>query len=397
MAEYVYIDATGTVLPDTSETLAVVEAEFRDALGQELVLDPATPQGRLIAAEVSARDNFLRNNAALANQINPNLAGGVFLDAIWALTGGARLPATQSVARGVTLGGTPGTLIPENSQARTSSGDIFETLGDVTLDAGGLATVDMRSVDFGPVPAPAAAINTVVSGVLGWESVTNPEVAELGRLVESDVASRARRRVTLALQGVALPEAIISALYDTPGVRSLAFRENVTDAAAIIDGVLLGAHSIYAVVDGGSDLDVATAILANKSLGANYNGVTVVNVTEPASGQVYAVRFDRPTLVPIKVRATVKVQGALSDVAASVRAAILAYAAGEIDGETGFIVAQSVSPFELAGAVNRQAPAVYVQKMEIALLAGVLAVAEIPLTIQQLATINVNNIEVVIV
>ena len=396
MAEYQYIDETGTVLPDTSETLATVEAEFRDALGQELVLDPATPQGRLIATEVTARDNFLRNNAALANQINPNIAGGVFLDAIWALTGGARIAATQSVARLVTLAGTPGTLIPVGSQARTGTGTIWETLSDATLDPLGVASVDMRALEFGPVPAPIGAINTVVSGVLGWETVTNPTAAELGRLQESDVASRARRRVTLALQGVALPEAIISALYDVPGVRSLTFRENYTGVPAVIDGVLLVEHSVYAVVDGGSDLDVATALLANKSLGANWNGATSVDVVEPTSGQTYTVLFDRPTLVPVKVRATVKVQGSLTDVAASVRAAILAYANGEIDGETGLIVGQSVSPFELAGAVNSQTPAVYVQKMEIAKLPDALAVAEIPLTIQELATINVNNIDVVI-
>jgi uncharacterized phage protein gp47/JayE len=396
MAEYVYIEETGVILPDTSETLATVEEEFRDALGQELVVDPATPQGRLIATEVSARDNFLRNNAALANQINPNIAGGVFLDAIWALTGGQRIAATQSVARLVTLAGTPTTLVPAGSQARTSTGTIWETLADATLDALGVASVDMRALEFGPVPAPIGAINTVVSGVLGWETVTNPTAAELGRLQESDVASRARRRVTLALQGVALPEAIISALYDVPGVKSLTFRENYKGAPLVIDGVLLVEHSVYAVVDGGSDLDVATALLANKSLGANWNGVTSVDVVEPASGQTYTVLFDRPTLVPIKVRATVKVQGALSDVAASVRAAILAYANGEIDGETGLIVGQSVSPFELAGAVNALTPAVYVQKMEIAKLADPLAVAEIPLTIQELATINVNNIEVVL-
>lgn len=396
MAEYVYIEETGVILPDTSETLATVEDEFRDALGQELVVDPATPQGRLIATEVSARDNFLRNNAALANQINPNIAGGVFLDAIWALTGGQRIAATQSVARLVNLAGTPGTLIPAGSQARTGTSTIWETLSDVTLDALGAAAVDMRALDFGPVPAPIGAINTVVSGVLGWETVTNPTAAELGRLQESDVASRSRRKVTLALQGVALPEAIISALYDVPGVKSLTFRENYTGAPLVVDGVLLAEHSVYAVVDGGSDLDVATALLNTKSLGANWNGATAVNVVEPVSGQTYTVLFDRPTLVPIKVRATVKVQGALADVAASVRAAILAYANGEIDGETGLIVGQSVSPFELAGAVNSLTPAVYVQKMEIAKLADALAVAEIPLTIQQLATINVNNIDVVI-
>jgi hypothetical protein len=394
MADFIYIESTGTVLPDTSDTIDTVEAEFRDALGQQLVVDPATPQGRLISTEVSARDNMLRNNAALANQINPDLAGGVFLDAIWKLTGGQRLPATQSVALAVTLAGTPATFVPEGSQARTGAGAIFQTLADATIGVGGTVSVDMASIDFGPIPAAVGAISTVVSAVLGWETVTNPTAAVVGQLVESDVASRNRRRVTLALQGVALPEAIISALYDTTGVRSLVFRENTADTAQVIDGVNLIAHSIYAVVDGGSDTTVATALLANKSLGASYNGATTVNVVEPVSGQTYAVKFDRPTLVPVKVRATVKVQGALADVATAVRAAIIAYALRQLPNETGLIVGQSVSPFELAGAVNEVIPQVYVKLMEVALIANAFGTVEVPITIQQLATINVNDIQV---
>lgn len=405
MAEYQYIEDTGVILPDTTETLATVEAEYREALGQELVTDPATPQGRLISTETTARDNMLRNNAALANQINPNEAGGVFLDAIWALTGGQRIAATQSVARAVVVAGTPATFIPEGSQARTAAGDLWETLADVTLSGLGAGAVDMRAVEFGPVPAAPGAISNIVSAVLGWETVTNPTIAELGRLQESDAASRARRKVTLALQGIAMPEAIISALYDVPGVRSLVFRENYTGAAATIDGVLLAANSVYAVVDGGSNLDVATSLLHNKSGGANWNGATVVAVTEPTSGQIYNVSFDRPTLVPYKVRVTVRPGSTLADVAAAVRTAIMAYASNDVDtlnpeglavGELGIVVGKSVSPFELAGTVNRLNPSIYVQKVEVAKTADALAVAEIPITIQQLATLNVNNIDVVI-
>lgn len=405
MADYQYLEPTGVILPDTSETLATVEAEYKDALGQELVTDPATPQGRLIATEVTARDNFLRNNAALANQINPNIAGGVFLDAIWALTGGGRVAATQSVARAVELGGTPGTLIPEGSQAQTSAGTVWETLGDVTLDALGAGTVDMAAVDFGPIAAGVGEINLPLTGILGWETVSNPTAAELGKEDESDAVSRNRRNNTLSLQNVAMPEAIVSALYDTEGVRSLVFRENYTGAPLVVDGVLLAEHSVYAVVDGGSDLDIATTLLANKSLGANWNGAVTVDVVEPVSGQTYTVSFDRPTLVPFKVRATVRVRNSLADVATAVRDAIMAYANNDLDalnpedeeaGETGLIVGTSVSPFELAGAVNRIQPAVYVQKMEVAKLADALAVLEIPITIQELATLNENNIEVVI-
>lgn len=398
MADYQYVIDTGVIVPDTSTTQAQVEAEFRAAFGANLVVTPNTPQGVLIAAEVTARQAVARNNAALANQINPDLAAGVFLDALWRLTGGARRVASKSVLRAVALTGQPGTLVPAGSRAKTLAGDVFASASDVTLGAGGTAAVDFIAQEFGPVPATPGALNVVVSAVLGWESVANVTGAELGQAAETDASARRRRRATLALQGVSLPEAITSGLYDTPGVRSLKFRENVTAAAAVIDGINLAANSVYACVDGGTDLAVATTLLSRKSLGAQWTGGTTVNVVEPVSGQSYAVKFDRPTVVPILVRATVRNVSAIGDPVDLTRAALLAYAQGLMDGEAGFTVGAPVSPFELAGAVNRQQPGLYVQKLEVTLASAVVyAVAEIAIAINQIASLGDASITVLVV
>jgi hypothetical protein len=398
MPDYTYIAAGGVIVPDTSALQAEVENEYRAALGADIVVTPNTPQGVLITAEVIARANALGNNAALANQINPDIAGGVFLDAIWALTGGERLPATRSFIPGVSLAGVAGTLIPAGSIAAKSDGVQFASTADVVLDGSGLGVVEFVAVDFGPIACNPGALDTVVSGVLGWETVNNIDPAVLGRNVESDGASRVRRRNTLALQGSGGPGAIIAGLYDTEGVRSLAFRENVTDVATVIDGINLGPHSIYVCVDGGTDEAVAATLLERKSMGAGYNGGTVVNVTEPLSGQVYPVAFDRPTPVPVLVRATVKVMGATGDPAALVRAAILAFVQGQLEGEAGFTVGASVSPFELAGAVNVQTPGIYVQNMEVTLQAVInYQPTTIPIAIDEIATLSEGSITVVVV
>lgn len=396
MADYDYIDTLGVIVPDTATTRAAVVAEWQSVFGADLVTTPETPQGVIITLQTEVRDAVVRNNAELANQINPDVAGGVFFDAIWALTGGQRLAATRSVVSGVQLNGVPGTLIPSGTQAQTAAGALFESLGAVTLDDTGVAFAEFRALDYGPTPAAIGSLNVVVSGVLGWETVINPTAAVVGRDEETYQASRNRRRVTLALQGVALPEAIVSGLYDTEGVRSLAFRENVTNATQVIDGITLGPHSVWACVDGGSDLAVATTLLARKSLGAGWNGPVTVPVVEPESGQTYDVKFERPTPVPIKARATVRAAGAMADPSATVRAAMVAYAAGEIDGERGFVVGQAASPFELAGAVNIAAPGIYVQKMEIATLSDTVAPTEVPIALNEIATLNANNIEVVL-
>lgn len=397
MADYEYLDTTGVIVPDTATVQTEVENEYKAVFGQDLVTTPNTPQGVLITAEVTARANVLRNNATVANQINPNLAGGVFLDAIWALTGGQRLGATFSTIPGVHLIGLAGTLVPAGSQASLSDGTLFASVSDVTLDGGGNGYVEFQAVEAGPVAANAGALTQIVTAVLGWDQVTNPNPATIGRSEESDLASRLRRKNTLSLQNVALPDAITSGLYDTPNVRSLTFRENYTNAAATIDGVYLVANSVWACVDGGTDADIAATLLANKSLGANWNGAVTVNVTDPASGQIYPVKFDRPTEKPVKARVTVRNISSVADIPFIVRQAIVDYAAGLQEGEQGFVVGAGVSSFELAGAINRQAPGLYVQNCEISFLSPTSwVVGELAIALNEIASIISANIEVIV-
>lgn len=378
MADHQFITRQGVVVPDTGTTRDEVVAEFKAAFGDDLITTSDTPQGVLIDAETEARDALVRNNAAMANQINPNVAEGVFLDAIWALTGGRRLAGTRTVVNGVRVMGVPGTPIPAGALATTTGGAEFRVVTPVTLDIAGEAFTTFESVAFGPVECGAhQLVNVSPGGPLGWEAVNNDAAGTLGTLEESDTAARQRRRLTLALQGTSLAQAIVSALYATAGVKSLAFRENYTAADAVIDGINVKAHSIFTCVDGGTDADVAAALLENKSQGCGWSdlepGPTSVNVTEPASGQVYPVKSYRPADVNIQVQVQVTVRSltaAIVDPIEATKAAMVAYASGAIEGEQGFVVGGLVSAFELAGAVNRQNPGLLVSVCQVAVVSG---------------------------
>lgn len=398
MADYQYLTNSGAVIPDTADILTGVQNEYRDAFGADLVVDPATPQGVLITAETIAREAVVANNAALANQINPNIAGGIFLDAIWALTGGQRQAATRSTVA-ATLTGVQGAIIPAGVRASTGiGGDEFELISAVVIPAGGSVTGNFQSVEFGEIAAPVGALDTIVTPVLGWETITNAAGATLGTNEQSDISSRRQRRNTLALQGVALAEAITSALYAVHGVKSLSFRENVASTTQTIDGVSMIPHSIYACVDGGTDADIAAALLENKSLGAGYNGGLTIPVVEPVSGQTYDVKFSRPDEINILIRATVSVGVSTIDPQTAVRDAIMSFVTGEQDGEDGWTVGADVSPFELAGAVNRQASGLFVQNMEVTKQSvNVFASATIPIEIFEVARTTPGLIQVVVV
>lgn len=259
--------------------------------------------------------------------------------------------------------GIPGTIIPSRSVAVVeTTGARFLTSIDLVIGPSGLVTGQMVAEDTGPIAAPSGTLTQVASSVLGWEQVNNPTSAALGADRETDVASRKRRRNTLALQSISLPEAVISRVYGVDGVRSMSFRENITDTTQTIDGVVLLPHSIWACVDGGEETDVATALLASKTGGSNWNGDVLVSLIEPSSKQPYAVRFDRPQELSRIVRITVKATPL--DAQAIVPDAVRRYAEGELDGENGLIVGEDLSPFEIAGAINEIEPRIFVRKVE---------------------------------
>lgn len=387
MADYEYVQSTGVILPDTADTLADVQNEWRAAFGDDLLVTTDTPQGVLIAAETEARDAVARNNAKLANQINPDLAGGVFLDAIMALTFDSRTKATRTLVPNVLLAGVAGTIIPAGVQLRYGE-ELFASVGQVVLGANGQASVGFAAVNTGPVTVPVGQLTQIETGILGWETATNPFTATIGVAEESDVAARARRRKTLGRNGLSLVGSIVGSLYALDGVDSLVFRENKTSSTQTIDGVSLKPHSVYVVVQGGRDQDIAETLLETVTLGAGFNGAVTVQVVEPSSGQTYTVAFDRPTLVPIFAKFTVRVNAASVDPQDSIRRAVIDYAAGRINGEDGFEVGSDVSPFELAGAVTVEVPGVYVQKVELSTDGVNYSAAEVPISIQQLATIT---------
>lgn len=394
MSDYQFIASTGVIIPDTSTLREQVENEFRDVFGQEIDLSPETPQGALVTMEVENRDAIARNNAELANQINPDIAGGIFLDAIWALMGGQRLSATHSFLTNIEFAGVPQTLIPKGSLAETQAGDAFETTSVLIIGNDGVTKGDMRSVETGPVGCGAGELVRVASSVLGWETVNNPADAVLGRVAESDIRTRRRRRNTLAKNTVSVGEAITSALYDIEGVESLSYRENYTDADQVIDGVPLVKHSIYVCVDGGLREAIAVALLRTKTVGAAYNGSETVEVTEPSSGQVYNVKFDRPKEITVFCRVTVRKSP--FDAQTLIPDAVEKWVAGETDTDDGLAVGRDVSPFEIAAAVNTAEPRLFVLKVELSADGVTWSTDVIPVQINAVARLRRNAVQVVI-
>lgn len=399
MAEnYQYNADTGVIVPDTAEVLETVQNEYKQALGEDLNLNPSTPQGRLIEAEAASRVQLLEATAIMANVINPEKSFGVYLDALCSLSGITRIAGSSSRVL-ASIQGVPGTVIAAGSRAKNTLGSVWYLENAVTIPATGVQTAYFLSEQLGPSDCPVGSLTSIMDAVLGWETITNNLPAQAGVLPESDEALRQRRKQNL-YRGSALIPSIKARLNLVPNIRSAFVYENYNSQPVTYQGITINAHSIYAVADGGTDQDVAQALFETKSDGCGYTGNVTVNVKDSSWGIEYPVSFNRPVQVSVSVSVTVKIadnSGNTSDLEQAVKNAVLAYEQGEVEQVEGLKVGTDVSPFEIASAISIQIPDIFVSLVKVAKAGENPTMDLIPVNINQVATISADDITVTVV
>ena len=156
---------------------------------------------------------------------------------------------------------------------------------------------NLQASVVGVIEQEANTIDTIVTPVLGWDSVTNPLAASPGSLRETDEELRIRFRNTKLERSSNILDSLYSALLNVDGVTEVAIYENDTDVTDS-NGVL--AHSFLPVVLGGSSQLIAEAIWKNKPLGILSQGNTEVDITD-SQGFVHTIGFERPNPVTVYV------------------------------------------------------------------------------------------------
>lgn len=394
MAElYSYINTSGVIVPDTENLQSEVEQEYKDTFGEDLDVTPETPQGRLIELDTRMRSEVLQCAANIANVINPNLSYGMFLDAIASLTGCFRRQATRSEVM-ATLGGTPGTTIPANSLATTEDySKVFVLSQSVTLDETGTATATFYSQEYGDIKLEAGELNTIKTGVLGWETITNNSAATVGRKKETDSELKERRINTL-FSGRSFVGDIKSYLLSVEDVKSVALYNNYKLVSTNIKGVTVDPKSVFVCVYGGDDQEIGMALYKSTAPGCGFSGNTNVIVTDPWCNHQYQVSFHRPTEIEIDVKVYAKVDTGSGDVTGAIKQSILDYQDGKVANIDGLQIGVAVSPFEIASAINIEVPRVFVQQVQVAKHGETLSIESIDITIAEIARIPIKNITV---
>ena len=365
----------GVIVPDTADILETVQGEFQEALGSDISLEEATPQGRLIDTEVTSRRATIDFNATLANTlINIALSTGTALDA-WGANFDVYRNSTTASRTPVLVTGVQDTVIPATSEASTKDGKIWLAESEIIIDKTGTATGTFICSTTGAVELGTGQLTNIVAssttGINGWETITNTAPATVGSALESDASFKARLLESI-FSGSALFGNYASACYAVEGVSDVYAYDNPNDYELVLDNITIPPHSVYVCVNGGNSEDVAYALYEIKSAGCGWCGDTTVTVIDKTYNTVNSVTYQTADTAPltVTVEATSR-NNSNANLEETIQNTIINYINNvyQGDGITKVGIRSLISPFVIASVLNREISDIETLKIEIGLLA----------------------------
>jgi uncharacterized phage protein gp47/JayE len=267
------VSSTGISIPTYNDVYQSLIATFQSIYGSSIYVAPDSQDGQWLAALASAINDSNQAAVMVFQSFSPTYAQGTNLSSLVKINGLSRLVPTKSTAVG-TVVGVAGTVISNGSVADTA-GNIWNLPTTVTIPVGGSTSVTVTAQNAGNISAPAGTINVINTAQYGWQSFVSTSNAVVGTAVETDDALRARQALSVDTQAVGILQGMLGAIANVPGVTRYIAYQNSTNAT---DSNGLPAHSVSAVVAGGSSSAIAAAIQSREWPGMTTYGSTSVTV-----------------------------------------------------------------------------------------------------------------------
>lgn len=304
------LDNNGIQTPSLSDILQYLENSFKAIYGENIDLSQNTPDGQLINI---LGQIWVDINSVLVyfyNSINVNTAEGTNLDNLAALHLIKRnkgtytiVPITIETSQTVELQGLDENYNNVNGAGFTvadNQGNKYILISSTTLEAG-QHTLSFRASEIGEQKPALQTINNILTPQLGVISVNNNGAPlQIGTQEESDYNLRQRFFRTEALTGQGQLDNVIANLLDLEGVINVYADENRTNET---NKYGTPAHSIWVIIEGGNNDDIAKVINQYISAGCGLRGDIIVPITN-IFGNVENIRFDRPTLENLYIKFT---------------------------------------------------------------------------------------------
>ena len=335
------LSSSGISAPVYSDIYQSLIAIFQGIYGSDIYVDPDSQDGQFLAAIASAINDSNQAMIAVVQGFSPTYAQGAALSAQVKINGLTRLVPTNSTAIG-TVTGTVGKVI-SNGVVRDSNGNLWNLPASVTIPTGGTISVTVTAQTAGAIVALAGSINTIYNPQLGWQSFVSTADAVAGSPAETDAQLRVRQATSTSMPALGIKEAIYAAIGNISGVLRFTLYENDTETADV-NGI--PAHSISAVVEGGTVAAIAAAIYGRKPPGIKTYGTTS-SVQTDQFGLQTTINYFALQDVPVYFAITIKaLTGYVSTTGTALINALVAFVSSLAIGEDVYASqAQAVASF----------------------------------------------------
>lgn len=303
--------ATGFVAPATSAILAGTTADLNQAFGGNVNPALNTPQGQVATSNAAIIQDAYDQFVFYTTQTDPAFAIGRMQDAIARIYFLTRIPASPTVCESCTCTGLAGVVIPIGALAQNpADGNIYACTSGGTIGAGGTVALNFACLTNGPVACPPNQLTQIYQAIPGWDTITNPGAGVEGANVESAADFEARREASVEANSVTMLASIIGSVAKVTGVLDFYGYDNSSASPVTVLGQTIAANSIYVCVAGGSNADVAQAILNKKGPGCGYTGNTTVTAYDSnplyTAPIPYSVKFQIPDALVVVVKVSLK-------------------------------------------------------------------------------------------
>ncbi|MED4455895.1 baseplate J/gp47 family protein [Metabacillus fastidiosus] len=275
-----------------------MEAKAKELFGENINTRSYTPLGIILRIVAWFLAGLWDGLEKVYNSRFIKKAEGVSLDYHGGNQNLPRNPADYSYVR-LAFTGKPNYVIGIEERFNTKSGIYFMLIESVTLDVSGNGSGEAVSVETGRLNDVAA--NTIVEQAEPIEeiyTVINPEPSRGGADREEDHMYKQRLLQSNEGSGKSTPNAIITALLNTPSVRAVNVIFNNTNEIDV-DGN--PPKSVHAYVLGGTKENIAASLLDSVAGGIETVGQQQV-VVQDLSGEDHLFRFDYAEVLQIYVR-----------------------------------------------------------------------------------------------
>lgn len=381
------ITSTGLSIPTYSDILEELINETKSIYGQDIYLGTDSQDYQFLSIFSAKAFDLMQLLQLVYNNRGPGTAIGSALDSIIKFNGISRKSQSYSTCD-VTLTGTALTQI-NNGVVQDITGYQWDLPSSVNIGAGGTVTVTATCQVAGPISASSGDINIIVTPTYGWNSVTNPNSATLGTNIETDAELRSRQAIAVSQSSLTVFDSIRSEISGIPTVTRYKVYENDTNST---DSNGIVAHSIAAVVEGGTNNDIANAIFKKKAPGVYTQGTTSVSITD-SYGQSNTIRFYRPTYVDTDIVVNVKkLSGYTDQVTADIKTKLTNHLNSLNIG--GSVTISSLWGAALSAMASLSSPTFSITSLTAAVHSGTQGTTDIPIDFNKVVRGNASYITV---